>query len=418
MSIFVCGINHKTAPLALREKVIFVNDKLVLYLQDLLQQEQIQEAVLLSTCNRSELYCEADNAEKVMQWFCRQQLVATQTLLPHLYIHQDQEAIEHIMCVASGLDSMVLGESEILGQMKNAFSESCAAGSVGTLFNRLFQQVFSVAKEIRHATAIGACPVSISSAAVNFIKENYREELKTATCLLVGSGDAARLTLRHLKNLTPKKILIASRNAEQTKFLTQDDNVDALPLEKISTALLETDIIISATGSLVPVITKSMLLQRARPLFIVDIAVPRDVEEAVAEIPRIQLFSIDDLKVSIQKNLQGREHAAKKAREMITQKIQDFMLFLHSHRTTSMAIRAYRKHIEDVCQNELVKSMRKLKRGDNAEQVLANFALAMTNKLLHAPSVQLRQASAEGRFEILALAQQLLAIPLPEAPSV
>ncbi len=178
MPIIVCGINHKTAQVALREKVVFPFEKLPLYLHDLSANENIPEAVILSTCNRSEVYCKTEEAEKIIAWFCRQHQLSREQVLPSIYVYQGQEAIEHIMKVACGLDSMVLGESQILGQMKTAFSESCAAGSVGTLFNRLFQQVFAVAKEVRTTTTIGACPVSVASASVNLVKQVFHNWIK------------------------------------------------------------------------------------------------------------------------------------------------------------------------------------------------------------------------------------------------
>jgi glutamyl-tRNA reductase len=415
MPILVCGINHKTAPVALREKVVFAQDKLALYLNDLVTQENIQEAVLLSTCNRSELYCSSDDVNKVTDWFCRQHSLSRDDIESVMYFYQDMEAVKHLMNVACGLDSMVLGESQILGQMKEAFSEGCAAGSVGPMFNRLFQQVFTVAKEVRTNTAIGACPVSVSSAAVNFIKQHFLNNLNQATLVLIGAGVSAELVLRHLKNDNLKKIMIANRSFENASKLAQKYTGEVISLTKLPKALAKADIVISATGGAQPVVTKSMLTLREKPLLIVDIAVPRDVEMNVAELENVSLYSIDDLKEIIQKNLQGREHAALKAREVIKQKSHEFMVWLNSLDMVAVTIRAYRKQIEDLCHAEMTKAMRQLKRGDDPMEVMSSFAQALTNKLLHTPSVQLRQAGYEGRLEILQLAQQLFAIPEPKS---
>lgn len=410
MPIIACGINHKTAPVELREQVAFSSEKIAYYLADLQTQENIKEAVILSTCNRSELYCIADGTEKVIDWFCRQHRLPQTAILPFLYCYQDQTAIAHIMNVACGIDSMVLGESEIIRQMKDAFAESCAASAVGTLFNRLFQEVFSASKQIRTTTAIGACPVSVSSAAVSFIKEHYPAELNQATVLLMGAGMAAELVMRYLQPHSPKKILIANRSKEKADLLAERYSSFAICMTHLTDALVEADIVISATGSPTPIMTRSILPKRQKPLFIVDIAVPRDVEPSVAELDFIRLYCIDDLRTIIQRNLQGREHAADKAREMIAKKSHDFMMWLNSLEKVATTIRAYRRQVEELCCIELAKAKKQLHRGDDPITVLAGFSHALSNKLLHTPTVQLRQAGHEGRFELLQLAQELFAI--------
>ncbi|MHB1946498.1 MAG: glutamyl-tRNA reductase [Gammaproteobacteria bacterium] len=414
MPIIACGINHKTAPVGLREKVVFQPEKLALYLQDLIANESIREAVLLSTCNRSELYCDTDDASKVWAWFCRQHQVSPEELHPAWYCYYEQTAIEHIMRVACGLDSMILGEPQILGQMKNAFSESCAAGSVGPQFNRLFQQVFSVAKEVRTNTSIGACPVSIASAAINLVKQVFPQPLNQATVLLIGAGDTIQLVLRHLQSQTLNKLIVANRSRENAITLAEKYSGEGIAFSELSEALKNADIVISATGSPVPIVTHAMLAPRDKPIFIVDIAVPRDVEPAVTQLQNVLLYSIDDLKNIIQTNMRGREHAAEKAQQVIKQRTHEFMAWLESIDQVAITIRAYRKQIEDLCDTELSKALRQMQRGDDPVQVLASFAHALTNKLLHNPSVQLRQAGVEGRFELLQLAQQLFAIPKPE----
>jgi glutamyl-tRNA reductase len=414
MPIIACGINHKTAPVALREQIIFPFEKIPLYLNDLMTQEKITEAILLSTCNRCELYCVTDDTDKAVDWFVRQHTLPRAQLMPLLYCYQDQAAVEHIMKVACGLDSMVLGESEVLRQMKDTFAESCAAGAVDTLFNKLFQEVFSAAKEIRSATAIGACPVSVASAAVHFIRDNYHSEpLQEATVLLIGAGVTADLTLRYLKNLMPSRIVLANRCVENAAHLAQKYQCGWIGLSELSGLLPAADILISTTGSPTPIVTRSMLAAVPGPLFIVDIAVPRDIDPTAADLKQIQLYSIDDLKEMIQKNLSGREHAAQKAAEMIKEKSQSFMTWLNSLEVVANTIRAYRGQIESLCHEEFQKAARRLERGDAAVEVLESFSYALMNKLLHTPTVQLRQAGQEGRLEFLQLAQQLFAISVP-----
>lgn len=414
MAILACGINHKTAPVALRERVAFPSEKIALYLHDLQTQDNITEAVILSTCNRSELYCVTDDDQKILDWFCRQHQITRQALEPIMYFYHDEQAVQHIMQVACGLDSMVLGESEILGQMKEAFSESCAAGMAGPTFNRLFQQVFAVAKEVRTNTAIGACPVSVSSAAVNFIKQQSHS-LADKTLLLVGAGLTIELVLRHLKNESLPRIVIANRSLDNALALTQKYSGHAIDFQQLATALHSADIVITATGGTLPIIHKDMLQSRTQPLLMLDIAVPRDIDSNVLQHPHVRLYSIDDLKSAIQHNLRGREHAAEKAHEVIKQKSHEFMTWLNSFDMVSTTIRAYRKQIEDLCHAELVKATRQLQRGDDPVQVLTAFTHALTNKLLHTPSVQLRQAGHEGRLDMLQLAQQLFAIAEPKS---
>lgn len=418
MPIIVCGINHKTAPLSLREQAVFSVEKLPLYLTDLLAHKNIQEAVILSTCNRSELYCDAQDVEILLEWFCRQHQLSREQLDAALYVHHDEAAIKHIMHVACGLDSMVLGESQILGQMKEAFSESCAAGAVGPLFNRLFQQVFAVAKEVRTNTAIGACPVSVASAAVGLAKELY-PALSSATVLVIGAGATADLVLRYLKTHTPRRLLIANRHIDNAADLGKKHQAEALTFANLPDALVQADMVISATGSTLPVVSKVMMTSVAeqrqhKKIHMIDIAVPRDIEASVAELESVQLCCIDDLKEMIQHNLRGREHAAEKAREVISAKSKEFVAWLSSLDLVATTIRAYRRQIEELSQIEMAKAARQLQRGDDPLQVLAGFAYAFTNKLLHTPSAQLRQAGVEGRIEILQLAQQLFAIPQSE----
>jgi glutamyl-tRNA reductase len=418
MPILVCGINHKTAPLALREKVVFPVEKLPLYLADLLTHENIREAVILSTCNRSEIICDSENENQIRNWFCQQHSLEPQALESAMYFYSDAEAIEHIMQVACGLDSMVLGETQILGQLKEAFSESCAAGAVGSSFNRLFQQVFSVAKEVRTNTTIGACPVSVASAAVGLAKQ-IAPDFAKASALIVGAGDTGELVLRHLKAHGIQRLAIANRNRENANTLAENYGAATFSFDDLQNALAQADIVISATGSAHPIINKT-LLQKAlaqcdnKSIVLIDIAVPRDIEPSVTELPGVTLYCIDDLKNIIQHNLRGREHAAEKAREVIQQKTQEFVSWLQSFDMIATTISVYRGKIEEICHAELVKAARQLQRGEDPHQVLASFAHAFTNKLLHSPSVQLRQAGSEGRFDILQLAQQLFAIPQPE----
>jgi len=414
MSIYVIGLNHKTAPLALREKVYFPIDKLNLYLQDLLSDGVAHEAVLLSTCNRSELYCETTDISLALNWFCKQAAVSREELEAVLYVYQDEAAVAHIMQVACGLDSMVLGEPQILGQMKEAFSESAATGAVDALFHRLFQAVFMLAKEIRTTTSVGACPVSIASAAIHFAKQHM--DLADKEILLIGAGDTSALLARYLSAYLSKPISIANRCVEKATALMAEKGGQIYGLDQLPLALTRADIVFSATGSAVPLVTREMMLavmekRNHHPITLIDIAVPRDIDASVAEVANVHLHCIDDLKNIIETNKKGREHAADKAREVIRARSRAFFAEISSFDKVAHTIRAYRGQVEEMCSLELAKAKQQLLQGHSPEAVLEAFAIAYTNKLLHAPSVQLRQAGVEGRFELLQLAKQLFALP-------
>lgn len=412
MTIIAIGINHKTASVRLREKVYFGLDKLSLYLQDLLHRGIAREAVLLSTCNRSELYCEGDDIPAICDWFCSQ-TSQCEELQAALYIHQDQAAVAHMMQVACGLDSMVLGEPQILGQMKEAFSESCAASAIGPLFHRLFQTIFFVAKEIRTTTDIGACPVSVASAAIHFAKQCV-SDLSQAHVALIGAGDTTQLLIQYLKPCLKHPLLLINRNLDKAQSLVPI-GARFYGLNEITEALFHADLVFSATGSPKPLVTQPMvqevLNRKASDITFIDIAVPRDIDPVVSELTRARLYCIDDLKTIIENNRQGREHAALKAEELIRKKSAAFMAELGSLNHVTDTIRAYRGQIEELCRNELLKAKFQLQQGADPETVLDAFAHAFIQKLLHVPSVQLRQAGVEGRFELLRYAKQLFAIP-------
>lgn len=421
MSIIVIGMNHKTAPLALREKVYFETEKLALYLQDIIQSGFAHEAVLLSTCNRSELYCDTDDIKAVHDWFYAQTNdCKREDLDAVLYTYRDEEAVRHIMNVACGLDSMVLGEPQILGQMKAAFSESCTAGAIGALFHRLFQQVFNTAKEIRATTAVGACPVSVASAGVHFIKQ-IDADFSDARVMLIGAGDTTELLLKYLTPQLSHPIMLVNRTLEHASSLIEEFGGSVYSMDKLDVALSNADVVFSATGSANPIVTKEIVAKAmqqrcaSRELLMMDIAVPRDIAADVADVPGVKLHCIDDLKLIIERNRQGREHAADKAYELIGARSNSFLQQLQSHERVANTIRAYRGQIEQVCRLELSKAHQLLRQGVDPEEVLEMFANAYTKKLLHAPSVQLRQAGAEGRFELLNYAKQLFSIKDPEA---
>jgi glutamyl-tRNA reductase len=417
MSIIVCGINHKTANIALREQVFFAQDKLPIYLQDILHNNIAAEVVLLSTCNRSEIYCEAHDAAQVIAWFC----AFHPDVAAAMYCYHGGQAVEHLMQVACGIDSMVLGEAEILGQVKAAFAESCSANAVGNAFHRLFQQVFSLAKEIRTTTAIGACPVSIASTTVSLAKSLV--DLPNCNLVLLGAGEMMALVLRYLSPNVANNTWLLTRQLVKAYKLANTYRINAAPLSSLPELLSTAHVVITATASIKPLINvdlvRRVLAKRQQPLYIFDVAVPRDVEEAVGLLPMVNLYCIDDLKAIIQENQNNRQHAAQKAVLAIQQRAQAFMAQYTSLEQVSATIRAYRQQIEAVCEEELHKALQHLWQANHAiaidksvtEQILRNFAHSLTQKLLHAPSVNLRQVGYEGRLDLLSLAKKILSIP-------
>lgn len=412
-SILVVGFNYKTADLAIREQAYFPTDKVAFYLQDLLQRGIAEEAVLLSTCNRTELICYAKDSRALFDWFSEVTQLKNDILQSVLYIHKDKDAVMHIMKVASGLDSMILGEPQILGQMKAAFLESCAAQAIGSLFHRMFQHLFSFVKEIRTTTAVGACPVSVASTAVRFAKEKYAD-FEKAKIAIIGAGETAQLLLRYLADSTSLPLLGISRNRDKVLEMGILPS-HAYSFEEFPTVLTEADIIFSATGSAVPILSlafvEKVMVSRKRKLLLIDIAVPRDVDPAIKTLPYIELYCIDDLKTIILQHQKSREHAAEKALEMINKKSEDFITEIKSWHHVAHTIKAYREQIEELCSGELMKAKEQLSLGKNPANVLDTFAHAFTQKLLHGPSLQLRQAGAEGKFELVQLAKLLFTLP-------
>lgn len=415
MAFLALGINHKTASVDVRERVAFTPEQLVEALQQLCQRTGTREAAILSTCNRSELYIEQGTAqaETVLQWLAEYHQLSPQDLRACAYVHEDAEAVRHMMRVAAGLDSLVLGEPQILGQMKSAYAVAREAGTVGPMLGRLFQATFSAAKQVRTDTAIGENPVSVAFAAVSLARQIF-SDLQRSQALLIGAGETITLVARHLHEQGVKRIVVANRTLERAKVLAEEFGAHAVLLADIPQELVNSDIVISSTASQLPILGKgaveSALKQRRhKPIFMVDIAVPRDIEPEVGELDDVYLYTVDDLHDVVAENLKSRQGAAQAAEEMVSGGVNDFMGRLRELAAVDV-LRAYRQQGERLRDEELQKAQRLLANGGNAEEVLAQLARGLTNKLLHAPSVQLKKLSAEGRLDALAMAQELFAL--------
>lgn len=415
MPLIALGINHKTAPVSVREKVAFAPDKLEEALRDLANHAHLTEAAIVSTCNRTELLCYTDrdeaNSAAVIDWFRHYHKLQSDELDPFLYVHPEQQAVQHLLRVACGLDSLILGEPQILGQIKVAYQTAVKAGTVGSLLSKLFQYTFSVAKQIRTDTAIGSSPVSVAFAAVSLAKQIFTD-LSEHTVLLIGAGETIELAARHLNENGIKRIVIANRTLEKAHTLAQEVNGYAIALTEIANHLAEADIVISSTASPLPILGKGVIeraikQRRHKPMLMVDIAVPRDIEPEAAELEDVYLYTVDDLQDIIEEGLRSRREAAKQAEEIITQQVSQFMGWFKSLRAVD-TIRDYRERAGKLRDTELEKALRLLAKGTAPEAVLQTLANGLTNKLVHAPTAQIRQAGFDGRYELVDAARVIL----------
>ena len=396
MAVNILGINHKTAPVALREKVAFSEDRLVAALSALREEMGVAEALILSTCNRTEVYWSGTaSGSDLSQWLERHH-GNNLDLAASLYIHQESRAIEHTFSVASGLDSMVLGEVQILGQLKDAYRIAQESGSTGPILNKLFQAAFSAAKRVRTETRIGANAVSLASATVSLARRVY-EDLSEHNALLVGAGDMNALTARHFMSAGIKRMVIANRTLARAQALAGELNAHAVPLSDLDQELAAADIVISCTASLEPLISKraveaAIRARRRRPIFMVDMAVPRDIDPTVAELEDVYLFSIDDLQQLVDENLQQRELAAGGARLLINEEVARFLSESRAQ-DAGPAIRALRQQADAIRQQTVEQARRMLQAGKSTDEVIDYLANTLTNRLLHAPTQALRQAA-------------------------
>jgi glutamyl-tRNA reductase len=402
MAFTILGINHKTAPVALREKVAFAEEPLRIALRALRKEAGVAEVVILSTCNRTEVYWSgAASGAELTQWLERHHGNGLD-LAPSLYVHQDQRAVEHAFSVASGLDSMVLGEAQILGQLKDAYRMAQEAGSTGPALNRLFQAAFSAAKRVRSETRIGENAVSIASAAVSLARRVY-SDLSAHTALMVGAGDMNALAARHFLSAGVKRMVIANRTLGRAQALAAELKAHAVSLEDLDRELAEADIVISCTASTVPLIAKSAVetairARRRRPIFMVDLAVPRDIDPAVADLEDVYLFSIDDLQQLIDENRQQRAVAADGARQLIDEEVARFLSQSRAH-DAGPAILALRRQADGIRLQTLEQARRLLASGKSAEEVMEYLANTLTNRLLHTPTQALRRAAEQSDSE-------------------
>ncbi|MCG2634166.1 MAG: glutamyl-tRNA reductase [Gammaproteobacteria bacterium] len=421
MFLFSLGISHQTAPVEVREQVAFGPERLNSALQELTRLTSVSEAVILSTCNRTELFCGLHeyDPQPVLNWLDQNRAAVDIDLSPYLNQYDGLGAARHAFRIASGLDSMVLGEPQILGQVKQAYRASDEAKTLGKLLNHLFQRCFSVAKRVRTDTAIGHNPISVAYAAVQMCRQVFAN-LERHTVLLIGAGETIELCARHLRARNVTRFIVANRSLDRAQQLVKITGGEAIQLGELPTRLAEADIIISSTASPLPILGKGAMEQairqrKHRPIFIADLAVPRDVEPEVAALDDIYLYSVDDLHQVVAQNIQGREAAQESAELIIDQEVEAFSGWLNAQRATPL-IQTYRKQIEQTRSAELERARRALAAGHPPAEVLENLARGLTNKLAHSPTHQLTLAAETGATDLLAAAEILLQLNPDENP--
>jgi glutamyl-tRNA reductase len=417
MSLVVVGINHRTAPVEVRERVVFEPARIPDALQQLRQLPDVHETVIVSTCNRTELYCVTNNLgqAELGQWLQRYHGLGLP--LDHsLYHHDEQKAVSHAFAVASGLDSMVLGEPQILGQLKDAYRVAQEAGTTGPVLNRLFQSAFSVAKRVRTETKIGANAVSVASAAVAMARTVFAS-FENRTALFVGAGETVALAARHLHADGLRRMIIANRSIDRARELAAEFHGFAIGLDEIPNHLKEADIVVASTAAPHSIITRHMTEQalrarRRKPMFMVDIAVPRDIDADVAELEDVYLFTVDDLQSVVNENLEGRRQAAREANELIEAEVERFA---HTLRTRDAAplIRRLREDAERTRNRTLEQARQMLAHGKAQDEVLNFLSSTLTNRLIHAPSQRLRDAAETGDGDIIETIAEIYRLDQP-----
>ncbi len=411
MSLLALGINHKTAPLCIRERVSFAPENVPHALQSLLQQPSINEAVLLSTCNRTELYAIGHPDSNLNHWLAQQGQFEPSQLLPHCYQHVEFDAVQHGIRVATGLDSMILGEPQILGQMKQAYKTACAAGTVGQTLQQLFPAVFAATKQIRSKTAIGENPVTLAHTIICLAKSIFAE-LKNCRVLLVGAGEMIELIATHLHSHNIQQLTIANRSLLKSQQLVASLNGKAISIAEIPAHLKDADIVITATASQLPILGKGMLESTLKqrkhlPMLMVDLGVPRDIEPEIGTLADVYLYDLDNMQQIISQNRSQRATESQLAEEMAHTYAQHYVRQLRILDTAQL-IQQYRSQVEKLRDQELSKALKHLKKSNNSEAALATFAHNLTNKFLHKPTQKLREAAYSGNLSLLHAIQEIL----------
>lgn len=418
MTLLALGINHRTATVAVREQVAFTPTQLESALAELRSLPHISEAAVLSTCNRTELYCVTDAAgeQTVLDWLGRFHNLRVEELSRCAYHYHDNDAARHLMRVAVGLDSMVLGEPQILGQLKEAYQQARQAKGLGGELERLFQHTFAVAKQVRTETGIGKNPVSVAYAAVSMASRIF-DDFSRANALLIGAGETIELVARHLHEAGVRQLTVANRTRERAEQVSSSLGGAAITLPEIPDALERADIVISSTASPLPILGKGMVeralkKRRHRPVFMVDIAVPRDIEPEVGELADVFLYTVDDLEEVIEENRRHRQVAADQAESLIEHGVGSWQQERRV-RNGGEVIRDFRRHGESLRDQARDQALERLAKGEDPAKVVERLAHQLANRFMHQPTLTIREAAAQENHDLLSAAPRLLLPPKP-----
>ncbi len=419
MPLFTIGISHHTAPIEIREKVAIARSEYSVRVSELCALPGVEEVVILSTCNRTEIYCLSTEAGKqgLVDWIHRVNDIPAGELDRHFYHHEGENAARHLVRVASGLDSLVLGETQILGQLKDAWQQAHDAGSLGKVLDRLFQHTFNAAKAIRTNSGISDHTVSVAYTAVVLARQIFGN-LNSQTVVLVGAGEMVQLCGRYLRDHGIAKLLIVNRSREKAEELALEMGASAMTLDRLGEALPRADILISSTASPEPVIRKAdikaaLRKRRHRPMFLVDIAVPRDIDPEVSKLRDVYLYTIDDLQQVVDENMQQRNAAAKSATADVEESVTTFMRWLSGIRA-ARTLKRIRDQSHEFEKDLTERALRRLEAGQDAADVLEQLASTLTNKILHLPSKRLREAAESQDYEVLKAADRIFKKEGPE----
>jgi glutamyl-tRNA reductase len=410
MQLFTFGLNHQTAPLDVRERVVFGAETIQQALRDLVDRQRVKEAAIVSTCNRTEVYCSTDEPRAAVSWLADYHHIKPQQLETYLYRYPEDQAVKHAFRVASGLDSMVLGEPQILGQFKDAARSAEAAGTLGLVLNKLFQRTFTVAKAVRSETDIGASTVSMASAAVKLAERIY-PTIAGQNVLFVGAGEMIELCAAHFAAQHPKHMTFANRTEARAQQLADRFIGRVIPLNDLGAHLAHHDIVVCSTASPLPLIGKGLVesalkLRKHRPMLMFDLAVPRDIEAEVGTLGDAFLYTVDDLGKLAREGLDVRQNAVAQAEVIIENHVTEFMHWLGS-RGVVPAIRSMRDAAERSRRHELERAQKRLAKGEDPQRVLDELSRALTNKLMHAPTHALNHADDEEREALAATLSRL-----------
>jgi glutamyl-tRNA reductase len=412
MPLLTTGISHHTAPLETREKIAISKSDYAADVTEICKLDSVEEVVVVSTCNRTEIYSlgPAQSRQQIREWLQNRGGLSDEEMEAHCYVREREQAVEHLFRVAGGLDSLVLGESQIVGQLKESWQMAHEAGGVGKVLDRLFQHAFATAKRIRSKTRIGEHPVSVAYTTVMLARQIFGD-LASKTVILVGAGEMVELCGRHLHDKGLSSLIIANRSIERARELAEEFSAHAVSLSELPDVLHKADILISSTAAQTPIILPDMVKaalkkRRHQPMFLVDIAVPRDIHADVGKLGNVYLYTIDDLQKVVDNNLSKRTEAAEAATVDVDESVEEFMRWLNSARA-AVYLRNLHRHAHSHSEELVEKALRKLRAGKDPEKVITQLANTLAKRILHLPSTRLRQAAEEQDDELLRVANRL-----------